>query len=432
TIGRLNSENYLLDIKLSTEDRFDNLLLGANLSYLHSNFQSLIRVFPPNSILPIGSDGNINFNSKIQVKFPDGVIGAPDRREQIPSIELYGVYRGLSKHSIRVAGGYRYETIKTNSRQNFGPSVIDGTEGVVDGSLTNTSDTPFIYLENTSRSIWSLSLQDEWTFAEDWLLTAGLRYDYYSDFGHTINPRVGLSWAVNDKLTTKLLYGRAFRAPSFAEQGNINNPVLLGNSDLDPETINTVELAFNYVPMSSLRTGLNMFWYQVDDLIQPVADEGETTATSQNASDQQGYGLELEFDWQILDQLGVSGNYAVQHSENNKTNKRVAGVPKHQIYFALNWNFLPHWLLQNQVNWVADRNREIGDTRSDLNDYATVDLTLQRKNLFNLINITASARNIFDNTNAREPSPTGVPAPALQDDLPLNGRSYYLELSVNF
>ena len=426
--GRFNSENYLADIHLSSEDHFENLKLDAHLSYLYSNFQSLLKAFPNNTSLLIGSDGNIDFaNPAGLVNFPEGVIGAPDRREQIPTIELTGIYNGWENHTWRLSGGYRYETINTNEHKNFGPGIIDGTQPVVNSDLTNISGTPFVYLENTSRSVWSASLQDEWSFAEDWLLTAGVRYDYYSDFGNTINPRVGISWAINDELTTKLLYGRAFRAPSFAEQGNINNPVLLGNPNLDPETINTIELAFNYVPLSNLRTGLNVYWYQISDLIQPVADLGETTVTSQNASDQQGYGLELEWDWQIIDQLGVSGNYAWQHSQNKQTNKRVAGVPKHQIYFATKWNFLPHWLLQNQVNWVSSRNRDIGDNRAKLNDYAMVDLTLQRKNLFKHINITASARNIFDNTNARELSSTTLP-----DDLPLNGRSYYLEMSVNF
>ncbi|MEE9413527.1 MAG: TonB-dependent receptor [Methylococcales bacterium] len=426
--GSTNSENYLADLRFSSEDQFDNFQLNAHLSYLYSNFHSFLNIFPSNTRLPIGNDGNISFTNPVGlVDFPNGYIGAPDRKEQIPSIELTGIYDGFNNHKLRISSGYRYETIKTNSNQNFGPGVIDGTQSIVTGDLTNVADTPFVYLKNTDRSIWSLSLQHEWSFADDWLLTWGGRYDYYSDFGHTVNPRLGLSWVINDKLTTKLLYGRAFRAPSFAEQGNINNPVLLGNPDLDPETINTIELAFNYVPLSNLRTGLNVYWYHISDLIQPVPDTGGTTVTVQNASNQQGYGLELEWDWKIIDQLGISGNYAWQHSKNEQTNKRVAGVPQHQIYFALNWNFLPHWLLQNQVNWVGGRSRAAGDNRSDLDDYALVDLTLQRKNLFKHLNISASVRNVFDNRDARELGGAG-----LIDDIPLNGRSYYLEMSVHF
>ena len=68
-----------------------------------------------------------------------------------------------------------------------------------------------------------------------WELTAGLRYDDYNDFGDTWNPRLALVWAARHDLTAKVLYGQAFRAPSFTEFRLQNNPVALGNDELDPE-----------------------------------------------------------------------------------------------------------------------------------------------------------------------------------------------------
>jgi outer membrane receptor protein involved in Fe transport len=56
-----------------------------------------------------------------------------------------------------------------------------------------------------------------------------------------------------------------------------------------------------------------------------------------------------------------------------------------------------------------------------------VDLTLQRKNVFKHLNISASVRNVFDNRDAREPGSAG-----LIDDIPLNGRNFYLEMNVHF
>ncbi len=56
-------------------------------------------------------------------------------------------------------------------------------------------------------------VQDEWRFAPDWTLTAGVRVDRYSDFGTTVNPRLALVGNLSPSLTAKLLYGRAFRAP---------------------------------------------------------------------------------------------------------------------------------------------------------------------------------------------------------------------------
>ena len=40
-------------------------------------------------------------------------------------------------------------------------------------------------------------------FLNDWELTAGVRYDHYSDFGDTVNPRLALVWSTTRNLTTK-------------------------------------------------------------------------------------------------------------------------------------------------------------------------------------------------------------------------------------
>ncbi len=127
-------------------------------------------------------------------------------------------------------------------------------------------------MPNTHRTIWSLVAQDEWQIADDWQLTAGVRYDDYSDFGGTVNPRVALVWDINEQITSKLLYGKAFRAPNFAEQCTQNNPVVLGNKNLNPETINTFEWALDYRPFSSLRTAVNLYYYQINNLISAVPD----------------------------------------------------------------------------------------------------------------------------------------------------------------
>ena len=54
-----------------------------------------------------------------------------------------------------------------------------------------------------------------------------------------------LVWDINEKLSRKLLYGRAFRAPGFLEQKQQNSQIFTGNPDLDPETIETVDVTLN-------------------------------------------------------------------------------------------------------------------------------------------------------------------------------------------
>ena len=148
--------------------------------------------------------------------------------------------------------------------------------------LFRSSGTSNIYIPNREREIYYVSLQDEWLFQSDWEMTYGIRIDKYSDFGNTVNPRLALVWATDLNLTSKLLYGRAFRAPSFNELYAINNPSILGNPDLKPETIDTVELVFNYRLNNENRIQLDLFRYDIDDLIQYVRDDSGTSFTTQN------------------------------------------------------------------------------------------------------------------------------------------------------
>lgn len=64
-------------------------------------------------------------------------------------------------------------------------------------------------------------------------------------------------WQADYDLTAKLMYGSAFRAPSFQEMYILNNPAQIGNPQLKPETMENLELGFDYRPADGLRLGLN-------------------------------------------------------------------------------------------------------------------------------------------------------------------------------
>jgi len=422
--GKQDVNQYLADAQYGNTDILEDWDLGARLTYQYLDQDTNFKLFPPGTRLPIGTDGNVNFiNPAGIVDFPDGLIGKPGGKETQYSVESTARYSGMARHNVRLAAGYKYQQGRSNESKNFGPGVIDGTVSPIDGTLTNVTNTPYIFIEDQDRKIWFASVQDEWAFASDWELTAGVRYDHYSDFGSTVNPRLALVWATLQNLTTKFMYGRAFRAPSFGEEFSINNPVILGNPDLDPETIDTLELAFDYRPTFNLQTGLNLFYYEIDDAIEFVSDPlPATTNTAQNARDQKGHGFELEANWRPVDKLHLSGNYAWQNSEDKDTGDRIADAPGQTIYLDARWRFLPDWSFDTQLVDVSDRKRAAGDTRSDIDDYTLVNMTLRRKKIAKRWQLAASVRNLFDE-DAREPSTGAIP-----DDYPLAERSVYAEL----
>ncbi len=432
--GKVDGSNYLADVRYSTEEDLGDWELQAHASFLHTDVFANIYNFPAGSILPIDSQGNLanSFNpfTTPLMQFSDGARFQTSFKHTVPSFELTTLYKGLSNHLLRLVTGYRYEELNTQEWRNFGAGVIDSQNlallpGINQaGNLQDLTGTPYTFMGNHHRDIASVAIQDEWQLAENWQLTTGLRYDHYSDFGDTWNPRAALVWNIDPQLTAKVLYGQAYRAPSFVEQYQQNSPIFLGNPTLKPETIATTEVAFDYRPTKNARTALNVYHYEIHDLIAGPLD-GNSTLTVSNTPGQNGFGSEFEWDWKFHPDWNVRGNYAWQFSRYEETHARVSYMPEHHVYSALAWNFLPKWQIQTQVNWLGHRISSPDDNRT-LDDYATIDLTLNAKRLMGYLDLTASARNLFD-SQGQEFGVESYP-----NNLPIPGQSFYFEASIQF
>lgn len=423
--GRFGSDRWNADVTYHNPEFTENWDVTAQVSYFDTSqaVQKDVHLYPKGASFPTGS-------------FSDGVIGNPEVFERQARSSLSAFYSGFDRHIVRFGTGFNYLSIyAVRETKNYfiPPSGFPKPLG----ELVNVSDTPYVFLRKGDRTDFFTFLQDEWRFSNDWQLTAGVRYDHYSDFGDTVNPRMALVWETRQDLTTKLLYDRAFRAPSFAETRDINNPVILGNPHLKPETINTIELAFDYRPTDKLRFGFNVFNYWWSDIIRWIPDPNSgpnnVQNTAQNTGQQIGHGLELETDWQATENFKLTGWYAYQRSIDEEEHHDAGNAPHHQLYLRGDWEFLPNWHFNPQAKWILDRDRAAGDNRPQIPDYSLVDLTLRRKYLMDHWEIAFSVRNLFD-SDAREPSPpgsSGTPA-FIPYDLPLAGRNFYGEIRFDF
>ena len=99
-----------------------------------------------------------------------------------------------------------------------------------------------------SREITSLVLEANTSFYDNsWTLVYGGRLDHYSDFGNQASPRLGVIYNPTPRSAIKLLYGRAFRAPTSFElyvQPISSTTGTQGNPELEPEILDSVELVF--------------------------------------------------------------------------------------------------------------------------------------------------------------------------------------------
>jgi iron complex outermembrane receptor protein len=165
-------------------------LADAQVSYVNVRSDFDVTGFPP------GAFGGA---------FPDGVRQDLGLDEDRARAELTALWTGLKQHWLTAGLGAVFESSDTTEdvrnytvRQGFPvPTGRFAERGGID-------DVPIFPDED--RTIFFAYLQDEWDFAPDWSLTTGVRIDEYSDFGTTVNPRVGNTAY---RLTTKLLYGRA-------------------------------------------------------------------------------------------------------------------------------------------------------------------------------------------------------------------------------
>ncbi|MYM67196.1 TonB-dependent receptor [Pseudoduganella sp. FT55W] len=413
-VGRQQGERITGSLSWAEPQVTQDLGLGANLStqFYSQEMPTLYRLLPPGLVLPTGA-------------FPNGMIAAPETWERAVRLSAYADYGGLPGHHLRLGVGHDdINLYRTREYRNFNYTA-NGTPIPLPSVVETTYTTPF--LRPQRRRIDYVYLQDEWNFAADWNLTTGVRHDQYSDFGGTTNPRMALVWDASFDLTAKLLYGRAFRAPAFAESYGITNPVALGNPNLKPERNATTELSFAWQARTDATVNLTFYHYDMKNIIRTVPNAlAGTGATYANAGNQKGHGIELESSWVVTRDVHLSGNYAWQRSTDETTNTDAGYAPRHHLYGRAEWAFASGYQSSAQMNWVAGRQRAFGDLRPALGDYTTLDLTIGTRNGRNQWNFSAALRNVF-NTDVREPSP--APGLNLPHDLPMAPRALSIQAS---
>jgi iron complex outermembrane receptor protein len=409
----------LTDLTYQDDEFARNWAVSAQLSYMH------LRNWLYGQLLPPGVFG----------AFPQGPLSTPGIWQRHGRFDATALYTGLRDHRIRLGAGVaRDDVYKVLDARNF--RIVSGPSGfsLQDlGTLVDFSSTES-FLFPHSRNLKYLYVQDEYLLGKDLYLTAGVRHDRYSDFGGTTNPRLALVWEAAYDITAKLMYGRAFRAPTFDDQYN----TFFGPPrQLKPERIETIEGALVWRPTFQWQLALSLFHYKMTDVILPVIVPDPATGTfvftQANRGRQNGSGGEFEAAFDVTRSLRISGNFAYQKSVDKLTDSDVADAPQRHLFLKGEWRFAPRWALSSQLNWVADIPRAIGDPRPPISDYRTVDLTLRtdRQRIPDQTgqwSFSASVRNLF-NADVRDPTVSGS---AITNDLPLPRRTYILEGSIAF
>jgi outer membrane receptor protein involved in Fe transport len=308
--------------------------------------------------------------------------------------------------------------------------VIIGTEyearGRQDQSNADEGVPSAVYLDDhRSSRIWAIYIQDEITLSPRFLLYAGIRHDHVSTFGGSNNPRLSAVITPIEHGTLKLLYGKAFRAPTVYELYYEAPPSFLSNPALQPETIETYELVYEHDLGNGLSASLGRYSYSIRNLISQTYDAGTGTTSFQNQELAQATGTELEVR-QAGPGVNWTASYAFQKAKDPNTGEPLANSPEHLAKLNV---MVP--LVRNRLwagleeQYTGSRHTEAGQ-RTD--GFAVTNLTLLGRNAKRTVELSLSVYNLLDRRYDDPVSSDLIPLDTVQQD----GRAMRLKITYAF
>lgn len=115
--------------------------------------------------------------------------------------------------------------------------------------------------------------------------TAGIRFDYDQQFGFVFTPRAAIVLTPGYGLYAKLLYGRAFKAPSFQDRYYARYPDRYGNPNLKPEDGHTWEVQVGWYRRRLMAISVNAYVSRFTNLIEYRSRTGLEQFEGRNAFD---------------------------------------------------------------------------------------------------------------------------------------------------
>ncbi len=285
---------------------------------------------------------------------------------------------------------------------------------------------PFVqyFADSRTSSIFSAYAQDEIHLRGDLVLDLGLRYDHYSTFGGTTNPRAALIYNPWERTTFKFLYGQSFRAPNLFEL-DYNAPGNEANPSLRPETVKTMELVWEQYFASHFRMTVSGFYYPIHNLIGEQVDTATGNAVFRNAGTLDLQGVEFELARKLPRGLEGTVSYSFQDAVNTTTRIPLTNSPKHLIQASLSASLIKQKLfLSMDLQYVSRRTTLTGQSAAS---YVVPNVTLFSRNVLKGWEVSASLYNVFNQKYA-DPAGNGL----AEDTIIQDGRSFRIKVGYRF
>jgi outer membrane receptor protein involved in Fe transport len=280
-------------------------------------------------------------------------------------------------------------------------------------------------------------------------VSGGVRLDAYSTTGRSLNPRLALIVKPYRSGNSKLMFGKAFRAPSIYElYYNDGGFTQVESPNLDPENVYSAELEHSHRFSPTVSSSISLFGNYVRDLVLIAGGGDESDPLHYVNSDAPiatfGAELTLRRDWRQGYMLALS--YSVQRSrflsndslsalfgfERSADYRRVANSPEHLASVKGALPILGRALtLASRLSIESgrfDRNEDVGsDPQGTTDAFAIWDVVVTGSEERHGFSWAAGVYNAFD---WRYTLP--VSAEFTQQRIAQDGRSFLLSGELKF
>lgn len=302
------------------------------------------------------------------------------RGERI-SIEQNINWQLSAQQQLQAGIGYlRMKAIEAGSLPaKYDPGHGPGSQGVL---YPNTSlPMPILSSSRHNTSAYA-QLLSQWD--ERLSTTLGVRADRHSSYGTAINPRLGVVWKPQEQHILKVLYGKAFRAPSAEESlgsfgtfdgsqdvdGNyLGNGFRIPNLNLKPEKSETLGLVWEWRPTRNLNLISNLYHSRITDLIrtQPVPQSDyipgavlQSSDMKLNVGQQKQYGLDLSAQWRFqLDRNWMGDLWAStgwvdgRIDEGDGVDWKLPYVARYKFKLGTSLRYRDRLSITSRLNWIG-------------------------------------------------------------------------------
>lgn len=294
----------------------------------------------------------------------------------------------------------------------FKDKITEKVNYIVGGSVEQQKSTPLLftsdldgsttaaaYPDNQETNTAAIYTQIKYQMNDDTLFVAGVRAENNSENSSSdIMPKLGLTYQLVPETYIKVLYSEAFRSPMFIEKYvNLSN-VLMGDPDLERETIQTFEVGIDSQINKQNKLQLTAYTLNLEDEIlrAPLPAPSQATAY-ENGAGKKMNGLEIEWKSILSKQLELIINAAYVDGEDKSLNEKDAPLIANETLNAILTYHITNNLsttLTTQYIGEKDVVSSITDERSTLDSYQLVNFITNYK--INQHNLKLIFNNITD------------------------------------